>query len=94
MNAIQRAQLLPPSLAPVGLNREQAAALIGISPSLYEKGERAGVLPAPHVIFGRLVYDREEVIAAFRATPKKAGVNDTGDGLDGPDHQGNPWNDD
>lgn len=93
MNAIERAQLLPPSLPPVGLNRAQAAALIGISPTLFDKCEAAGLLPAPHVIFGRMVYDRDEVIAAFRNTPKKAGANSAAGDLDGPEHQGNPWND-
>lgn len=93
MNAAQRTQLLPASLPPVGINRDQAAALIGISPTLFDKCEAAGMLPAPHAIFGRLVYDRDEVIAAFRNTPRKAGVNSAGLDLDAPQVQGNPWDD-
>jgi predicted DNA-binding transcriptional regulator AlpA len=68
-----RAEVLPTSLPPIGINREQAAAFIGISPSLYDKCVERGTMPGPRMIGGRAVYDVEEVIKAFRSIPHRAG---------------------
>ncbi|WP_312038580.1 hypothetical protein [Rhizobium binae] len=67
----QRMEILPSSLPPIGISREQAAALIGIGPTLYDRCVAAGTMPGPRVIGGRLVYDVEEVIRAFRSLPHK-----------------------
>jgi hypothetical protein len=88
VRAAQRAEVLPFSLPPVGINREQAAALIGISVALYDKCERAGTMPAPRVISGRLVYDVEEVIKAFRQIPHRTENVET---VDDNEDSGNPW---
>lgn len=88
MRAAQRAEVLPPSLPPVGISREQAAALIGISTTLFDKCVAAGKIPPPRVIFGRLVYDRDEVIEAFRAMPRK---HEEASVLDAATSEGNPW---
>lgn len=76
----QRLEILPASLPPVGINREQAAALVGISVSLYDKCVAVGTMPGPRMIFGRLVYDVEEVILAFRALPHKDSAPELDDG--------------
>ncbi|MBX9456158.1 MAG: hypothetical protein KL863_09105 [Rhizobium sp.] len=88
MNAAQRTSVLPSSLAPIGISREQAAALVGISPSLLDKAIEAGTMPLPRVLGGRLLFDVEEVIAAFRRLPHKAGHTSSLDEGEGP---GNPW---
>lgn len=74
-----RSEVLPSSLPPIGISREQAAALVGIGATLYDKCVEAGTMPGPRMIFGRLVYDVEEVIRAFRALPHKAGKGDLDD---------------
>ncbi|RWN61444.1 MAG: hypothetical protein EOR99_31015 [Mesorhizobium sp.] len=63
--------LLPDSLRPVGINRDQPAALIGIGPSLFDRLIIARKMPEPRPIAGRLIWDVEEVAAAFRALPHR-----------------------
>ena len=70
--------VLPQSLAPRGLSREQAAAYVGISPSLFDILVKDGRMPAPKRINARTVWDRLELDAAFAALPS----NDT---------PANPW---
>lgn len=72
----QRAEILPPSLPPLGINREQAAALIGIGTSLFDKAVEVGTMPKPRMIGERLVYDVAELIDAFRKLPHKGGEQD------------------
>ncbi|MGO7901613.1 MULTISPECIES: hypothetical protein [Rhizobium] len=71
---LQKHEVLPSSLPPIGISREQAAALIGIGPTLYDKCVTAGTMPGPRVIGGRLVYDVEEVVRAFRSLPHKGPI--------------------
>ncbi len=85
-----RADVLPASLRPLGISREQAAAFIGISPSLLDRAVDAGTMPRPRLVFGRNVWDVDELIASFKAMPHKGGD----DGDDEPEQQtrqGNPW---
>lgn len=72
-----------PSLEPFGVNREDAAALIGISPSLFDRAVEAGTMPQPRRLYGRFVWDVEELAAAFRALPHKR------EAVFSPGH--NPW---
>ena len=65
--------VLPQSLAPRGLSREQAAAYVGISPSLFDMAVKDGRMPAPKRINARTVWDRLQLDAAFAALPS----NDT-----------------
>jgi predicted DNA-binding transcriptional regulator AlpA len=44
--------ILPQSLSPRGLSREQAAAYVGISPSLFDALVKDGRMPAPKRIMG------------------------------------------
>lgn len=79
--------ILPENLAPVGVNREQAAALIGVSASLFDRLITDGLMPDSRMIYGRRVWDVAEVIAAFRALPHRSQpVDVVAEG-------GNPWDD-
>ncbi|MBJ7533320.1 hypothetical protein JDN40_04260 [Rhodomicrobium vannielii ATCC 17100] len=73
---------LPPTLAPIGLSRIEAAAYIGISPSLFDELVADGRTPRPKTINKRKVWDRIRLTAAFAALP--------GDDIEG---DGNPWDD-
>jgi predicted DNA-binding transcriptional regulator AlpA len=59
--------ILPQSLAPRGLSREQAAAYIGISPSLFDMLIKDGRMPEPMRINARVVWDRLKLDRAFEA---------------------------
>ena len=68
--------LLPHSLAPRGLSREQAAAYIGVSPSLFDILVKDGRMPAPKRINSWTVWDRLQLDEAFTAIPSNdAAVN-------------------
>lgn len=57
--------ILPQSLPPRGLSREQAAAYVGISPSLFDMLVKDGRMPKPKRINARTVWDRLQVDTAF-----------------------------
>ena len=59
--------ILPSSLPPRGLSRVQAAAYIGVSPTLFDEMVRDGRMPKPKRINGRVVWDRLELDEAFAA---------------------------
>lgn len=56
-------------LAPRGVSRVDAAAYIGVSPSLFDMLVKDGRMPASKRINARTVWDRREVDAAFDALP-------------------------
>jgi predicted DNA-binding transcriptional regulator AlpA len=69
-------RILPQSLPPRGLSREQAAAYVGISPSLFDMLVKDGRMPAPKRINSRTVWDRLQLDEAFTAIPSNdAAVN-------------------
>lgn len=70
---------LPPSLPPRGLDRAQAAAYVGLSPSTFDKLVRDGRMPKPTHIGARVVWDRIKVDEAFSAL------------LDNDDRDDDPW---
>jgi len=70
--------VLPPSLAPRGLSREQAAAYVGVSPSLFDMLVKDGRMPVPKRINTRTVWDRLLLDEAFAALPSN-------------DASANPW---
>ena len=76
--ACRSKNVLPLSLPPRGLSREQAAAYIGVSPSLFDILVKDGPMPAPKRINSRAVWDRLGLDAAFAALP-------------GNDEPMNPW---
>jgi predicted DNA-binding transcriptional regulator AlpA len=64
-----RHDILPSSLPPRGLSREQAAAYIGVSPSLFDEMVKDGRMPKPTRINARTVWDRIKLDEAFAALP-------------------------
>lgn len=84
----RRMQILPPTLVPFGVNREQAAALIGVSASLFDRLVHDGRMPDARVIEGRLVWDVSEIEEAFRALPHRS---EPANPLDGAGKGDNPW---
>lgn len=78
---------LPESLPPLGINREQAAALIGVGASLFDQLVHRQQMPEPRVIGGRLVWDVAEIAQAFRALPHRS----TPLSVDAASAAGNPW---
>ena len=73
-----RDHVLPASLAPRGLSRVQAAAYIGVSPSLFDEMVHDERMPKPIRINSRVLWDRMQLDEAF------ACLSDTKDGND-------PW---
>ena len=66
-------EVLPRSLPPRGLNRVQAAAYIGISPTIFDTLVSDGRMPKPKVVNSRLVWDRARLDEAFEGLPDKDG---------------------
>ena len=56
-------------LAPRGLSRVQAAAYIGVSPTLFDQMVKDGRMPRPKLINSRRVWDRLALDEAFAALP-------------------------
>lgn len=61
--------ILPASLAPRGLSREEAAAYIGVSASLFDRMVKEGKMPNPKRYGARVIWDRFQLDAAFAALP-------------------------
>lgn len=77
----KRPAILPPTLAPRGLSRTEAAAYIGVSPTLFDNLVRDGRMPPPKRINARTIWDRKELDRAFELIP------------DGDQSGHNPWDD-
>lgn len=58
---------LPPSLAPRGLSRVQAAEYIGVGATKFDEMVTDGRMPRAKPIDGRKVWDRMQIDAAFSA---------------------------
>lgn len=69
---------LPPTLPPRGLCRVQAAAYIGVSPTLFDEMVADGRMPKPKRINTRTVWDIRQLDIAFDAIPN--GQETTWDG--------------
>jgi predicted DNA-binding transcriptional regulator AlpA len=63
----RRDDVLPPSLPPRGLSRVQAAAYVGVSPTLFDEMVADGRMPKPVRINARTVWDRVKLDEAFAA---------------------------
>ena len=72
---------LPPSLAPRGLSRVQAAEYIGVGVTKFDEMVSDGRMPRPKRIDGRTVWDRIKLDAAFAALDDGAGSTNEWDGL-------------
>jgi len=71
-----QANALPHSLPPRGLSRVEAAAFIGISPSMFDLMVKDGRMPGPKRIGSRVVWDRVKVESYFAALPDEGGDGD------------------
>jgi integrase len=58
---------LPPTLAPRGLSRTEAAAYCGIGATTFDRLVRDKLMPRPLAIYGRRLWDRLKLDAAFSA---------------------------
>jgi hypothetical protein len=63
----QRQDVLPVSLPPRGLSRVEAAAYIGVSPSLFDQLVQDGRMPVPLRVNTRTIWDRRRLDLAFDA---------------------------
>ena len=77
----RKADILPPTLAPRGLSRVEAAAYIGVSPSLFDQLVHDRRMPAPKQINTRKIWDRKRLDQAFEMIP------------DEDQTMNNPWDD-
>lgn len=68
-----KAAVLPLSLPPRGLSREEAAAYVGIGATKFDALVADGRMPPPKRIDGRRVWDRVALDRAFAALPDEAG---------------------
>jgi predicted DNA-binding transcriptional regulator AlpA len=71
----QRRREYTPTCEPLGLRREDAAAYVGISASLFDQMVADARMPEPRLINSCTVWDREELRAAFRSLPKRGSEN-------------------
>lgn len=74
-----RVEVLPVSLPPRGLNREQAAAYIGVSTSLFDEMTSDGRMPRPKRANARCIWDRFALDKAFSSLPGGEGETDNDD---------------
>lgn len=72
---------LPPSLAPRGLSRVQAAEYIGVGPSKFDALVKDGRMPRAKRIDGRTVWDRLQIDAAFAAIGEDGEAHNEWDAL-------------
>ncbi len=77
-------QILPISLPPLGLSREQAAAYVGISPSLFDVLVGDGRMPLPKRINRRRLWDRRAIESAFAELPDSGSAGGPDDDADNP----------
>lgn len=64
-----RHSALPPTLAPRGLSRDEAAAYIGVSPRMFDEMVRDGRMPKAKRINARAVWDRRRIDTSFDDLP-------------------------
>jgi excisionase family DNA binding protein len=69
---------------PVGLSIEEAAAFLGVSSDLFQRAVDDGSMPHPRKLFGRLIWDADEIAVAFRRLPRKGGAQSN-------DNDGGRW---
>ena len=85
-----------PILPPIGLSREEAARHVGVSPTLFDRMVAASLMPRPKQAFGRRIWDRLAVEAAFLALPggdalADATATEDAAGAALPVGEANPW---
>lgn len=71
-----RADVLPVALPPRGINREQSAAYVGVSPTKFDEMVAQRLMPKAKRIGGRLVWSVPQLAIAFDALPNEDGEAD------------------
>jgi hypothetical protein len=71
----RRADILPASCPPRGLSRVEAAAYVGVSPSLFDEMVKDGRMPEAKKVNTRVIWDRLALDAAFSALPSSEEEN-------------------
>lgn len=74
----ERAPTACPLPAARGLNRVQAAAYVGVSPSLFDEMISDGRMPKPKKANARTIWDRRALDRAFDRLPGGDGEEDDG----------------
>jgi predicted DNA-binding transcriptional regulator AlpA len=69
------ANVLPLSLPPRGLSRPEAAAYVGVSPSLFDAMVKDGRMPPAKRINSRTVWDRQQLDHCFEALDGQESAN-------------------
>lgn len=62
---------LPPGIVPYAVPREAAAALVGVSATKFDEMVKDGRMPQPREIDARVLWDSEEIRAAWRLLPRR-----------------------
>jgi predicted DNA-binding transcriptional regulator AlpA len=62
-------------IEPRGLSRTDAAAYVGVSPSMFDLMVKDGRMPEPKRINSRVVWDRRQLDNAFEALPGMTETN-------------------
>lgn len=70
-----RANILPASCPPRGLSRQESAAYLGISPSLFDELVKTGEAPKSKRFRGRVVWDRLKLDLMFEENDHAGGRN-------------------
>ena len=74
-----RTSPLPASLPPRGLSRTEAAGYCGVGVTTFDRLIRDGLMPKPLKIYGRRLWDRLKLDAAFAAISDDAEDDRGGD---------------
>lgn len=69
LSKMSKPSKLPANLPPRGLAREEAAAYVGVSPSLFDEMVKDGRMPKPKRINCRTVWDIRQIDKAFDKLP-------------------------
>ena len=56
-----------------GLDENEAAVYLSLSPSFFRKLVKSGVMPKPRIVGGRRIWDVEELDLAFKSLPRENG---------------------
>ena len=76
-----------------GLDENEAAVYLSLSPSFFRKLVADGLMPRPRVIGGRRIWDIEELDLAFKALPREGGDHDPIFVAESHGEVPNPWDD-
>jgi hypothetical protein len=59
-----------------GLDENEAAVYLSLSPSFFRKLVGLGYMPRPRIVGGRRIWDVDELDLAFKALPREGGDGD------------------